>query len=227
LLQYLLVVNLVLLLFNLVPAFPMDGGRILRAALTITTNPFRATEIAARIGQATALLFAVGGLLLGNPFLIVIALFVFIGASQEARTFRQRAALDGKTARDAMMTRFESLAPQDSLEQVARRLVATHQHDFPVVDTWDRVVGVLSRPRLLRQLSEQGGQTLVLDAMDREVPIVTPGDDLQRVLGLLRSGSHSPVLVMQERQLLGMITLEKLVEFIELSRREATETKRA
>jgi stage IV sporulation protein FB len=226
-LQYLLFVNLMLFLFNLLPAFPMDGGRVLRAALTLAMPPVRATEIAATVGRVLAVLLAAGGLLLSNPFLIVVALFVYLGAAQEAAYFRQHAALEGKVAGDAMITGFETLAPQESLREVWQRGSTTAQRDFPVIDLWGRVVGVLSRGRLMHSLSEQGGDGLVLEAMDRDMRFVEPGDDLRAILRELRTRPGSPLLVMRDGKLLGMITLERLAEVIELSRRTATGDGRA
>jgi Zn-dependent protease len=219
LLEYLFLVNVVLLLFNLLPAFPMDGGRVLRAALAIATSQERATEIAAAVGQATAILFAVVGILQPNALLMIIALFVFIGASQEAMFYRQRSAIVGKPAHEAMIRRFETLAPQDSLQIAAEHLLATHQQDFPVLDAWNRVVGILSRARLMQGLARHGGSGVVLDVMERDVPTVAPDDDLARVLQFLRARPQCPVLVLEEERLSGMITLENLTEFIEVSKR--------
>jgi Zn-dependent protease/predicted transcriptional regulator len=227
LLNYLLVVNLALLLFNLVPAFPMDGGRILRAGLTMAVSDRRATEIASAVGQAMAILFAIGGIVGGNPFLLIIALFVFVGASQEASYFRRREAIAGKTARHAMMTRFETLAPHDSLEVAAQHLRAANQGDFPVIDAWGRVVGVLSRSGLMEGMAHRDEPLAVLDVMERELSVVSPDDDLDRVLGLLRSRPSCPVLVIDEGGLRGMITLSSLAEFIELSRRLSARRARA
>jgi Zn-dependent protease len=217
----LFLVNIVLFCFNLLPAFPMDGGRVLRASLSLAISPERATEIAATVGQGVAILFAAAGILLPNILLMIIALFVYIGASQEAFFYRQRAVIAGKTAREAMITRFETLAPQTSLGEAGEQLLATHQQDFPVVDVWDRVVGILPRSRLLQGLAERGDAAAVLDVMEREVPAVGPDDDLDRVLRQLRGKPDCPVLVLHEGKLLGMITLANLSEYIQIARRVA------
>ena len=215
---WLIIANGGLLVFNLAPAFPMDGGRVLRAALSLRLGPERATEIAAAVGQAMAILFGVIGIL-GMPFLLIIALLVFIGASQEAHLFRQRSAVKGRAAREAMVTRFEVLAPQDSLQRASQLLLTTHQQDFPVVDAWQRVVGMLSRSRLLHGLAETGVTTAVLDVMERDVPAVHPGAHLDHIVALLRARPHCPIIVLEADRLLGMITLENLTEFIEVARR--------
>ncbi len=215
----LLIANGMLFVFNLIPAFPMDGGRILRAALTLGLSQQRATEVAAAVGQSIAVLFGLLGLVTGNLLLILIAVFVFLGATQEAMYYRQRALILGKKARVAMITRFEELAPQHSLVQAAEHLLATHQQDFPVVDAWHRVVGVLSRARLLEGLARAGGAAAVLEVMERDPPRVDVDADLELVLRLLRSRPGCPVMVLEQERLVGMITLDNLGEYIEVARR--------
>ncbi len=223
LLHQLLLANVVLFAFNLVPAFPMDGGRVLRAALTLAMPADRATSIAATIGQGIALLGGTAGALSGNWMLVFIAVFVFLGASQEGAFFRQRAMVVGRTAREAMITRFETLAPQESLGRAADVLLATHQQDFPVVDAWRRVAGVLSRTALMKGLAREGAGGAVLDAMSREVSSVQPTADLEEVLRILQADPSIPVLVMDGEELAGMITLENLAEFIQIAQvRKAT-----
>ncbi|MCP3980115.1 MAG: site-2 protease family protein [bacterium] len=214
-------VNIALFAFNLLPAFPMDGGRILRAGLALATSQERATEIAAVVGRGLAvLLFVAGALTLpSGVLLMVVALFVFIGASQEAYFYRQRAAVRGQTARAAMITRFETLAPQDSLGEAAEQLLATHQQDFPVLDAWQRLVGVLARATLLEGLARLGSAAAVLEVMDRNVAWVHPDDNLDRVLEHLRARPRTPVAVVDDGRLLGMITFDNLAEFMEVSRR--------
>jgi Zn-dependent protease len=221
----LLVANGMLFLFNLIPAFPMDGGRVLRALLSLNMSQERATDIAATVGQTLAMLFAAIGIfgipgtpIGANPLLLFIALFVFLGAGQEAAFHRQRAEVVGRSAAEAMIVDFETLAPQDSLGRAAERLLATHQQDFPVVDAWNRLVGILPRSVLLQALAREGTGAAVLEVMLRE-PITVPADaDLEEVLRLLQSNPGQPVLVLDDGGLKGMITLENLAEFIEISR---------
>jgi Zn-dependent protease/CBS domain-containing protein len=222
LVQRLLAANLVLFVFNLIPAFPMDGGRILRAALSLAMPVERATRIAARVGQACAVGFATLGFFLPFPnnfVFLVIALFVFVGAGQEAAFQTQRALVAGKTAAEAMITRFDTLAPQDSLAEAARRLLDTHQQDFPVLDAWRRVAGVLPRSSLLRGLARDGIDAAVLSVMEREAETVLPTASLEHVLRAIQSRPGLPVLVVDEDgALIGMVTLENLAEFIEIAR---------
>lgn len=217
----LLFINLMLGLFNLVPAFPMDGGRVLRALLTFWMPEERATAIAAGVGQAVAILFGALGLFTSNFFLVFIALFVFLGAGQEAAFQRSRAAVAGLTARSAMVTRFEMLQPQDTLGRAAELLLASHQHDFPVVDAWGRIAGVLHRGALLEALARAGKETPVLEVMDREALVVAPERPLEEVLAQLSQRAGAPILVVEEGRLVGMITFENFGELVEVSRRLA------
>jgi Zn-dependent protease len=216
----LLVANIILFVFNLIPAFPMDGGRVLRAALSLAIGQTRATTVAARVGQGVAILFAILALYPPpmRPVLLLIAFFVFVGAGQEEAYQRGRAAVTGRTAREAMVTRFESLAPQDSLGRAAELLLATHQQDFPVVDLWGRVAGILPRSTLLAALAAGGRERAVLEAMDREVTTVAADTPLEEVLTRFQSTAFKPIVVVGERGLEGMITLENLSELIEIHR---------
>ena len=181
-------------------------------------EPNLATKIATRIGQALSMIFAVIGLVAGNPFLVLIAMFVFFGASQEAFMFRQRAVLTGHTARQAMISSFEVLRPQESLAEAARHLNTTQQ-DFPVVDAWDRVSGILSRSGLVHLLAVGDGNTAVLEVMEREVTAVAPDTNLELVLDRLMLRQGRPVFVVTDGRLLGMVTLDNVTEFIELNGR--------
>jgi stage IV sporulation protein FB len=217
LVHQILLANVTLFLFNLIPAFPMDGGRVLRATLTLFMPAERATAIAASVGQGIAVLGGAAALFSGNVFLAFIALFVFLGAGQEALFYQQRAVMAGRTAREAMITHFDTLVPQDTLGRASELLLATHQHDFPVVDAWKRVAGVLSKSALIRGLAKDGPNAAVLDVMKREVSSVRPATDLDRVLQAFQADPTTPVLVLEDDALVGMITLENLAEFIQIA----------
>lgn len=217
-------INFALFAFNLfLPAFPMDGGRVLRAALSVFIGQARATRIASRIGQGVAVVMAIVAILPPlNPFWLLIAFFVFVGAGQEAAFERNRSAVAGLTARNAMITRYETIAPQESLGRAAELLLAGHQQDFPVVDAWGRLAGLLHRGALLAALAAQGGRDrAVLEVMDREPQTVPADMPLEAVLRHLQNRPLQPILVIaevgSEGGLLGMITLENLGELIQIS----------
>ena len=167
-------VNVALAIFNLLPAFPMDGGRVLRALLALRLDYVRATNIAAAIGQGMAVLLGLFGLA-ANPMLVLIALFVYLGAGQEARLVRMKAVLNGISANQVMITDFRALSPRDPLGRAAELLLAGSQHDFPVVED-GRLVGLLTRDRLVETLAQSGDTVAVQEAMDRHVPAATAAE---------------------------------------------------
>lgn len=221
LVQQLLWANAALVVFNMIPAFPMDGGRVLRAILAIGLGQHRATRIAGFIGQTIAVFFVFGGIFQANYVLAFIGVFVFLGASQEMAFQTRRRAVAGRTAQEAMITKFETLAPQDSLGRAAELMLQTHQHDFPVVDAWSRVAGVLPRARLLEGLARTGREATVLEVMLREPVQLPPSTDLEVVLQHLQSDPSTPLLIVEDGVLRGMVTFENLAEFIVVANQTA------
>ncbi len=213
-LERLMVVNLSLVVFNMLPAFPMDGGRALRALLATRMDDRRATRIAARLGQGMAVVFAIIGWL-ANPFLILIALFVWTGAAQEARVVDMRAALSGIAVARVMITEFTTLTPDDPLSTAMELVQHGSQHDFPVTRD-GRLAGVLTRHGLLRGLAESGPQSRVADAMERDVYIVDPHDMLDAALGRLHAGQSSTAPVVQDGRVIGLLTADAVAEFLSI-----------
>lgn len=211
----LLAVNLWLVLFNLIPAFPMDGGRVLRAVLAMRSGDYaQATETAARVGRFFALVFGIVGLfVVGNPFLVFIALFVWLGAAGEAAAAQTAAMLDGVPIQRLMMTDVHTLAPHDPLSRAVKLILDGFQQDFPVVEN-GIVRGMLTRASLLKALAERGEAALVGDVMDREFQQVSPHEPAEEVLVRLKSsGSHS-LPVVRNGQLLGVLTMENVGEYV-------------
>ena len=211
----LLAVNIWLVLFNLIPAFPMDGGRVLRALLAMRSGEYaRATETAARVGRFFALLFGVVGMfVLGNPFLVIIALFVWLGAAAEASAAQTSAMLDGVPIHDLMITDVETLAPHDPLSRAVRFILDGFQQDFPVVEDGE-VVGMLTRSALLRALSEKGEDAKVGDVMLSDFVKTSPSESADAALGRLRAcGCHSMPVVADGR-LLGVLTMDNVGEYV-------------
>ena len=210
--------NVSLMLFNLLPAFPLDGGRVLRGLLTLFMPIERATHFSARIGQGSAVLMVILGLLLPNPVLVMVAFLIFFGATQELYFQRSRSQMHGRSARDAMITRYETLAPQSSLEEAGQLMLEGNQQAFPVIDVWQRVAGIVTRPVLFDGLSKGAGHTAVLEVMERDFPTAAPDSPLEEVLEKLQNVRRLPVFVIQDNQLVGIVTLENLGEMVELSR---------
>src|SRR4029450_7642819 len=153
--------NCVLVIFNLLPAFPMDGGRILRAFLAMRMDYAKATNIAASIGQSLAFTGALFALVWWKPMLMLVAIFVFFGAQSEAAHAQMRSVTNGLRVRDAMVTRFEVLPRNATLHDAVQAVLNTSQHDFPIVDEAGKVIGVLTRDDLIVALKETGTETPV------------------------------------------------------------------
>lgn len=210
--QRLMIVNIFLVLFNLLPAFPMDGGRVLRALLATALGRRRATVIAANIGQGMAILFGLIGFF-HNPFLIFIAIFVFLGAQAEAEMVQMQSALEGYRVRDAMMTRFRALAAADPLSKAVEELLAGSQQDFPVLEN-ERPVGILRRNDLVKALSEGRRESSVGEVMCRECESVDAASPLRRAVESLHEKHCATAAVVSDGRLIGLLTLENVGEMI-------------
>ncbi|MCU0694892.1 MAG: site-2 protease family protein [Myxococcaceae bacterium] len=208
-------VNVSLAAFNLLPAFPMDGGRVLRALLAMRQGAARATRTAAAIGQAFAVALGLLGVFV-NPVLVLVAVFVWFGAAAEAGAEQTKAALAGLTVRAAMQTDFRVLAPHDGLAVAAQALLAGAQVDFPVVDGANGLVGVLTRARLVEGLSA-GGPTVETQAvMTRRFETAEPGERLDAAWARLRTSDCRSMPVVDAGRVVGLVTAENLGELVML-----------
>ena len=213
LLTQIAVANLVLFVFNLIPAFPMDGGRVLRAVLTLKFGHTHATRIAATFGQGLAILFGVLGLL-GNPFLVLIAIFIFLAASGEANYVEMQDQARGHSVRDAMIQTFEVLSPNADADAAAALLLRTTQQEFPIVDGAGALRGVLTREALIAALATTGGTTSVLDIMAKDIPSVPETSALEPVMKILARNEHPAVAVVdQQGRLTGYVNAQNLAEY--------------
>ena len=206
-------VNLFLFLFNLLPAFPMDGGRILRALLALRLPYARATRLAASIGQVMAMGFALLGLFGGPPMLFLIAIFVWIGAEGEAAQVEERLALKNVSVREAMLTEFHTLSPHDTLGHAADLLLAGTQQDFPVRDD-GHVAGLLTRADLMMGLSRGGRDARVADFVSTAVKPVEADSPLVPAVALLREAGTPCLQVVDRGHTVGLLTLENIGEFL-------------
>jgi Zn-dependent protease/CBS domain-containing protein len=215
LLFWLLTANFLLVAFNMLPAFPMDGGRMLRALLATRLDYATATRIAAGVGQVMAVLFAIAGFLTWNLVLLFIALFVFLGAQAEAQAAVAKAAFEGVRALDAMITRFKALSPHETLAEASEELLAGTQQDFPVVED-GRVVGVLARGDLVRALAEHGLEAEVGPFVRTDCAVVEAGERLAEALQRMRESGCPIAPVVQEGRLVGLITPDNVTEIMML-----------
>ena len=209
-------VNIFLALFNMIPAFPMDGGRVLRALLATRMGYVRATEIAASIGQAVA--FALGFIgLFYNPLLIFIAIFVYLAAASEAHMVAIRAMARGVPVSSAMMTQYATLTPDAPVEDAVQTLLRTSQNEFPVIDHAGTLAGVLGRSDLIRALKQHGPDARVAEAMASDVPTVSYRSPLEEAFRLLQESSAPAVAVVDGAgRLVGLVTHETVGEMLVL-----------
>ncbi|HXG30549.1 MAG TPA: site-2 protease family protein [Thermodesulfobacteriota bacterium] len=212
--ERLMVVNVFLVLFNMIPAFPMDGGRVLRAALAMRMDYTRATQIAATLGQAIAFLFGFIGLFT-NPFLLFIALFVWIGAAQEAGITQIRSALGGIPVSRAMITDFRTLSASDPLARAVELILSGSQQDFPVMED-GRVVGILTQADLLVALAKHGQGIEVREVMRRDFQVVDSSEMLEMVFTRLQTSDCHTLPVTRNGQLVGILTMDNIGEFIRI-----------
>jgi len=208
----LLMLNLLLAAFNLLPAFPMDGGRILRALLARRMSRHRATVIAANVGQGMAILFVMFGFF-HNPFLIFIGIFVYMGAQAEAAAVEMQSALTGLCVRDAMMTRYRTLAAQDTLAKAVTELLAGSQQDFPVMEN-EQPIGMLRRNDLVKALAEGRRDSAVTDGMCHDCVSVDEAAPLTTTVESMRARQCATIPVISRGRMVGLLTLENVSEMI-------------
>lgn len=211
-------VNLFLVLFNMLPAFPMDGGRVFRAALALKIDRVRATRVAASTGQVLAFLFGFLGLSTANPMLILIGVFVFMAATSENSQVAMHDVAHNLFARDAMITSFETLAPGDSAQTAANTLIRTTQHEFPVCGVDGKVIGFLDRNAIFAAITHEGETRLVETMLVPDTPVAKLTAPLQSVLDQLFQANTPAVAVTDTNGvLLGYITRENIGELMVVS----------
>ena len=218
LLLYLLVTNVGLGLFNLLPAFPMDGGRVLRALLAFGMPYVQATRIAVFVGRLMAALFAIWGILNGQIFLLLIAFFVYVGGGSEQEAVESRAVLRNVKARQALTASAVSLYTSERVDRAVDLIMNSYQTDYPVLDLSGRFVGVLTRARLIYGLKEVGADARIVDVMVRaeEVPVCAPTQDLAQIWELMAGGGSRAVAIKENGQFLGLITIDDITEVFQV-----------
>jgi CBS domain-containing protein len=204
--------NAALAAFNMVPAFPMDGGRVLRAFLAERMPYAAATRIAAGVGQGLAFVFGFIGLV-SNPMLLFVAFFVYVAAGEEASSVQAEVAFEGSPVRAAMMTGFTALAPADTLNRAVELLLAGAQHDFPVL-VGEQVVGVLPRQTLVAALAAQGPETPVQSVMLPAAAPVAAQSPLSEAFRRMNDEEVNLLPVVEDDHLVGLLTAENLGEFL-------------
>jgi len=205
-------VNVSLLVFNLLPAFPMDGGRVFRAALALRMDYLRATDVATRVGKWFALLFGIIGLLF-SPMLVLIALFVWLAAASESSATQMHTLLGGVKVERVMIRDVRTLAASDTLDAALRHVLEGFQHDFPVIGD-GKVVGVLTRAGLLAGLARHGRDAPVTGSMEASFRTADPGELVEKAIARLGDCPCHTLPVLSDGRLTGVLTLENVGEFV-------------
>jgi Zn-dependent protease/predicted transcriptional regulator len=211
-LERLLMVNVLLVGFNMIPAFPMDGGRVLRALLAMRMEYTRATQVAAGIGQGLAFVLGFIGLF-ANPTLIATAFFVWIGAAQESRMVQIKSALAGIPVSRAMTIEFRTLSAEDKLGDAVELIRSGVQHDFPILED-GRIVGVMTRSDMLAALTKLGQEARVADVMRREFQVADSHDMLEVAFSRLQACACHTLPVTHGERLVGLLTMNNVGEFL-------------
>lgn len=202
-------VNFILAIFNIIPAFPMDGGRVLRGLLGLYMSPMTATRIAVGVGQALAIGLFFLGLLSMNVFMILIALFVYMGAEAEERQLGIMLPLKGVTASAAMVSEIDVLSPYETVGAVAERYCRGFQEDFPVVDD-HRLVGLITRDTLVNALHRKGPSAAVSEVMTRDFLTAAEDTPLTEILEKIQGSGSKAVPILKAGEISGLITLEQI-----------------
>ena len=207
-------VNIWLVLFNMIPAFPMDGGRVLRAFLAMRMNYARATEIAAKTGQAIAFIFFIIGLW-WNPLLLLIAVFVYFGAGGELAVAQMRSISKELRVSSAMVTQFQSLPLNATLNEAVEALLSTSQHEFPITDEEGKVHGILTRDAMIAALRKSGAETPVTEVMRADIPSVSESMLFDRAFAVMQECNCPALSVIDATgRLIGLFTPENVGEMI-------------
>ena len=213
---YLMIINVILVLFNILPAFPMDGGRMLRAMLSYKFDRATATKIAARIGQVIAVLFVIIGFY-ANFWLIFIGIFIFFGAGVEALFETTKSMLSKFKVRDVTMTSYTILSPQDTIGKAVKTLLEGQEREF-LVGAENEVQGVLTRNEIIKGLNEHGKETTVSEVMRKDFIILQSGMELKDAYQNLMVNPCSMAPVFEDDVLVGVLDQENINELVMVSK---------
>jgi stage IV sporulation protein FB len=216
--RYVFVSNLFLGLFNLLPAFPMDGGRVLRAVLASRMDYARATALAVTIGQGLAWLMGLWGFLGGGFFLVLVAIFVYTGAGQEGRMVMVRSVLGELKVGQAYSRQAKWLSPHSTLREAVELTLSSFQSDFPVCEG-SRLVGLLTHTQLVEALSRGGPEQTVGSSMRANITPLSPGDRLVDAQNRLIEERVDALPVEEAGQFVGLVTSRDIGEVFQLASR--------
>jgi len=211
LLLNLFIINFLLALFNLLPVFPMDGGRVLRGILGLKMEFLKATKIAVGIGEAFAIFFFFFGLFF-NPWLALIAIFIYLGAEGEKKATELRVAIADVPVKVAMLTNVEAITPDITLGKVLEKICHGLQQDFPIIEG-EKVLGILTRGKIFSALHNHSKDTKVRDIMSQEFISTSEDTPLSEAFKRMTSEKLSVLPVMQGENFKGLISLEQIGKY--------------
>lgn len=213
---WLIVTNVVLTVFNLLPAFPMDGGRVLRAVLARSRPYASATRTAARIGSLFAVGFAILGVLSFSPMMFLLALFVYGAANSESRVVALETLLDDVTAADVMSTNVRTVLADTQLSELGEQMLENRRTTYPVVDESGSIVGIISLGQYRR--GRRRDATTVRDIMSRTFPTVTEDTPMFEVVGMMNSSDTRTAVIEEDGEVVGIITAADLATVLQIRR---------
>jgi Zn-dependent protease/predicted transcriptional regulator len=204
--------NVTLFLFNFIPAFPMDGGRLLRACLALVFSYRQATTIAAMVGQGLAIVFVLVGLKF-SFWLVIIGAFIFMSADGEERIVRIRSVLHDLDVEDVMSRDFAVLSPADPVARGIELIYQTGQDDFPVIQD-GQLLGIATRPALVEAVNKHGADTPVGNHLDTDLAVVSPQDKVSRVYEEIIGGANASAIVVDGGRIVGMLSPENISRYL-------------
>ncbi|MFH1380628.1 MAG: site-2 protease family protein [Candidatus Omnitrophota bacterium] len=204
-------INLILAVFNLIPAFPMDGGRILRAILAQKMGYKKATRIAVNCGHIFALIFGYIGLVNGHIILIVIAVFIYMAASSEELQVDIRETLKNFRIKDIVPSQFTTLDKESTLSKVLELIFHSHQEDFPVVEGADgRMIGFITRKDITGGIHQYGTSAHVKEIMRKDFPVLKETDSLNDAQNIMQENGMRALPVVKKHSIIGVVTIEDI-----------------
>jgi len=206
------IVNIWLSIFNLIPAFPMDGGRVLRALLAMKFKRHIATNIAAKIGQILAIGFVIIGFY-SNPFLIFIGIFIIIGAQAEAQHTHAKSILVGYNVKDVPMKDNVIIDKNETVKKAVQMLLNGQAKNFLITEN-NKPIGTLSRDEIVKALSEHGENEIIQNIMNKDLIFINANTPLEEAYQLAQANKASLMPVIENNQLIGTLDTENILEFI-------------
>ncbi len=214
------VLNIVLGAFNLIPAFPMDGGRVLRAWMAERMPYIQATERAAYIGKIIAGMMAIAGLLIPSPWLLLIAVFIYIGASEETKATVADVALKGVRVADIMTASVQKVGASLSVNEIIDMMFYSKHVGFPVVGESDELTGIVTFSDVRKVPPEERDARMVADIMTRDALTISPGAMATEAMRVMARNNIGRLIVMEDGKIVGIVSRKDLVRAIELLREQ-------